>query len=302
MWDLLLDVTVPAIVAGGGAIAIWASLERLYVPVPPNRALVLFGRRARPSEEASGGTGRAPQILVGGGALVAPWNRATAFLSLAPIDVEATVRAVHALDAGSADGWEVTLQVQAKIPAEPRALRSAAENLLGLAEEELKAFVRRAVEGAVPSVLARIRRGDAEPDWERLGAEIQAAVAPELVPAGLVVRSIAVKELRRLGPPARADRPADPRRRTPWTAAEATARREESDLRLNRVEHGLRAIAADLARLLRDEPPRPESPERAARDERVAPRLSDHDSTADGRRPAPERLPWGAEPETEASP
>ncbi|MGB6500449.1 MAG: hypothetical protein WBG19_03475, partial [Thermoplasmata archaeon] len=185
----LPTLAIPLIAGAGVGAAAWAILERCYVPIPPNRALVLFGRRARaPTEGAGPGAGNAlsrePSILIGGGTYVAPWNRATASLSLAPIDVEATVRALHSLEGASAEGWEVALRVQVKIPAEPRALRAAAENLLGLGEEELRTFVRRAVEGAVPPVLARLRVGDGEPDWERLGTEVHAAVAPDLVPTG----------------------------------------------------------------------------------------------------------------------
>ncbi|MGP8077827.1 MAG: hypothetical protein ACLP78_04045, partial [Thermoplasmata archaeon] len=263
----MLDVptlAVPIVAAAGGAAAVWALLERLYVPIPPNKALVLFGRRATPAGDRAGpgaanSFAREPRILIGGGTYIAPWNKATAYLSLAPVDVEATVRALHALDGSSAEGWEVALQAQVKVPAEPRAVRAAAENLLGLGEEEVRAYVRRTIEGAVPTVLARIRSADSEPDWERLGSEIQAAVAPDLVTAGLMVRSVSVKELRRIAAPGRPDRPAEGRRRAVWAPAptEAAGRRDDADSRLARVERGLRVLAADLARLLRDEPGRP---------------------------------------------
>jgi hypothetical protein len=306
----LLNLALPIATAAGGAAAVWIVLERLYVPVPPNQALVLFGRRARPpADGAAFGAGNAlarePRVLIGGGAFVAPWNKATAHLSLAPVDLEATVRALHTLDGGSAEGWEVALQVQVKTPAEPRALRAAAENLLGLSEEEVRAFARRAVEGAVPTVLARIRPADGEPDWERLGSEIQAAVAPDLVTSGLIVRSVAVKELRRILPAGRPERPAEGRRRAIAgpPSGDVAGRREEGDLRLARVERGLRVIAADLARLLRDEPGR--TAEETRWSEVPVSERSDagvHDSIADGRAPGAVRPPWGADPEAGTNP
>ncbi|HTP55393.1 MAG TPA: hypothetical protein VML53_01840 [Thermoplasmata archaeon] len=304
-----LDLILPAVAAGGSAAAAWALLERLYVPIPPNRALVLFGRRARSPAPTAGSDGNAvarePRILIGGGAFLAPWNRAHATLSLAPLDVEATVRALHAMDAGAADGWEVVLQVQVKVPAEARALRAAAENLLGLGDDELRAYVRRSVEGVVPSVLARIPRDGAEPDWDRLGAELQAAIAPDLVTAGLIVRTVAVRELRRIGAAPRPERPGESRRRPGWSPplAGAAGRRDEADLRLARVERGLRVLAADLARLLRDEPVRPLEDVRwleAPTAEPPAP--SPHESIAPGRPPAPTRPDWTASTDAEASP
>jgi hypothetical protein len=302
----LQSLAIPVAVAAGGAAAAWAILEQFYVPIPPNKALVLFGRRARPA--AGGGVdgfARAPRILIGGGAYLAPWNKATAYLSLAPIDLEATVRALHALEGAAAEGWEVGLRAQVKIPAEPRALRAAAENLLGLGEDELRAYVRRTVEAAVPTVLARLRASDGEPDWERLASEIQAAVAPELVTAGLIVRSISITELRRIAPSSRPERPPEVRRRAGWSGpgAEPAVRREEGDERLVRMERGLRELAADLARLLRDEAGRSAAPARwidVPAPERSEERV--HDSIAEGRTPAPARPPWGASPDAEANP
>jgi hypothetical protein len=301
-------LTIPIAAAAGGSIAAWAVLERLYVPIPPNKALVLFGRRARPAPADSAGTNavtREPRILIGGGTYLPPWNKATAYLSLAPIEVETTVRALHAFEGGAAEGWEVALQIQVKIPAEPRALRAAAENVLGLGDEELRGYVRRALEGAVPAVLARLRRADGEPDWDRLGSEIQAAVAPELVPAGLIVRSVSVKELRRIAPGGRPERPPDSRRRAGWSApsVDPVGTRDEPDLRLARVERGLRSIAADLARLLRDEPGRAVEDGRWLDVPAAEPPVPPvHDSIADGRTPAPVRPSWRAPPDAEANP
>lgn len=310
----MLDVPVlalPVAVAAGGLAAAWWILERTYTAVPPNKALVLFGRRSALAARRGDGPGsaaspeREPRILIGGGAYLAPWNRSNAYLSLAPIDVETTVRALRALEGVAAEGWEIGLQVQAKVPAEPRALRAAAENLLGLGDDELRAYVRRTVEGVVPTVLARLRSRDGEPDWERVASEIQAAVAPELVTAGLLVRSVCVRELHRIAPSARPERPVEGRRRAGWApnGPSVPAGRDDSELRLGRVERGLREIAADLARLLRDEPARTSVAEEWPTDP-PADRTdgTTHDSIADGRAPGITRPPWGAASDPEANP
>jgi hypothetical protein len=251
---------------------------------------------------SEGATAREPKVLIGGGTFLAPWNTAAARLSLAPIDVEATVRALRAIDGGSADGWEVALRVQAKIPAEARAVRAAAENLLGLGDDERRAYVRRAVEGSVPPVLARLRPTDGEPDWERLASEIQASVAPDLVTSGLVVRSVAVTELRRIGPAGRTDRTGESRRRptSAGGAPDPAARHAETEPRLARVERGLRGLAADLARLLRDEPERTGDDTRWVGPAAPSAAALVHDSTSDGRAPGTVRPPWPTEPEADA--
>ncbi len=204
--DDLIWLAAEASAAAGGAVALFVTLRsKLFVAVPPNKALVLYGSRSGP---ASSGTGlpsseivvRRPHIVVGGGAYVSPWNRGVAQISLDPLAVDVTVRSVHALEGSHASGWEVRLQLQAKVPAEPAFLAMAAENLLAKSEEDVRSIVRRAVEGVVPAVLARIKPEDGEPEWDRLAAEIQASVAPDLVPWGLVIRTLSVVELRRIAP------------------------------------------------------------------------------------------------------
>jgi hypothetical protein len=253
-----LELAIAGSVVGFGGIASWLLYEIFYVAVPPNKALVLFGRRSRraagSADRRTDERPRAPRILIGGGAILAPWNKAFAYLPLAPIEVEATVRTVHSVEGGSAAGWEVTVAVQAKIPGEAVALRAAAENLIGLSPEELAAYVRRAVEASVPLVLARLGVGEAEPDWEQLGSEMQATVAPELVSSGLTLRSVAVRNLRRIAPGGGSSAPAGRARSVPPSAPAVTGTRDV-DLRLARIERGLSTMGQQVDRWLRERPP-----------------------------------------------
>ncbi len=260
-FTFLEEAAAVGLLAAGAA---WLLRQIFYVPVPPNKALILFGPRARRTTgsrgaDASSLDAPAPRVVIGGGVVLAPWNKAYAYLPLAPIDVEATVRALHSVEGGSGSGWEVTLAVQAKIPAEAGALRAASENLIGLSPAELAAFVRRAVEGSVPLVLARLAVGEVEPDWERLGAEIQVTIGPELIPSGLIVRSVAVRELHRIAQPTVASAGTELRLRPrPARSSSAT---EEVDDRLARVERGLGVIGAQVDRWLGERSEEPSVPE-----------------------------------------
>jgi hypothetical protein len=261
--DLILPIiTSAAAVAAAGAAA-WAIYARFYVPVPPNRALVLFGHRASaPRAEAgrlpttSETEVRRPRIVVGGGVFVAPWNRGVGNLSLDPVVADLTVRSIHALEGSRASGWETRLRVQAKIPTDPALLVTAAENLLGKTEEDLRTILRHAVEGAVPAVLARLRPEQGEPDWERLAAEIQVAVAPDLIALGLVIRALAVTELRRIAPtePTAPMVPPPPARTESRVAESANLGRllASFDVRLARVEQSLGILAGEVLRVTRE--------------------------------------------------
>ena len=264
--DLILSVGAgTAAVAAAGFLA-WAFYARFYVPVPPNRALVLFGHRASASRPEAGrlptaseADVRRPRIVVGGGVFVAPWNRGVGHLSLDPVVVDLTVRSIHALEGSRASGWETRIRLQAKIPADPALLLTAAENLLGKSEEEVRMIVRHAVEGAVPAVLARLSSEQGEPDWERLAAEIQASVAPDLVALGLVVRSLSVTELHRISPiePSAPTTPALPSRAGSLVGDVPRLGPSLShlDARLARAERNLGIVGAEVLRMAREGAP-----------------------------------------------
>lgn len=257
------DVTIllSSAIAASAAAILGAVYARCIVRVPPNRALVLYGRKA-PRFQPDRGLGPSEvavhraRIVVGGRVFLPPWNKGVEQLSLDPVSVDVSVRSLQAGGNGKATGWEILLRVQAKIPAEPAALTAAAENLLHRTEDEVRASVRRSIEGVVPSVLSRLKPDEGAPDWDRLGVEIQAAAASELVVSGLIVQSLSITELRPILPSAgaaNADRPsrgpAPPALPAPAAEASGVGRLES---RLARSERDLRTLGAAVARLYRE--------------------------------------------------
>ncbi len=267
--QLILVGATAASLAAGGAVLAWVLYSRFFIRVPPNRALVLYGgSRPAGSGPAPAGGSRAeilpPRIVVGGRAFVAPWNRSAAYLSLSPVEVELTVRSLHSGSGGSASGWSVDLALQAKVPADGGLLAAAAENLLGRGEEEVRTLIRQTAEGAIPAILARLPPDGAEPDWERLGSEIQAAVAADLVPLGLVVQHLAVKQLTRVsgGPGAGPSGPV----RWPREGAEGASvvglerTAPEFDARVARLERSVGVLGAQVDRIAQEGRPPPDDP------------------------------------------
>ncbi|MFZ0829709.1 MAG: hypothetical protein WCB18_00465 [Thermoplasmata archaeon] len=262
--DLVLPATLLGILAVG-AYASWRFYHHYYQAVPPNRALVLFGGH-RPRDLSSPGTSvdvRPPQIFVGGGIFVPPWRRGSDSLSLSPIDIDArVVVAAAGLDAESP--WEVRLAGQVKIPTEPHMLRTAAENLLGRSEPEIRALVVRTVEAVAPAVILRELSNDPPDPWDRLAAEIQAAVAPELIAMGLEVRTLSVTHLRRLSSQERGElsNPAGAHvsRDLLWASGDLGVRLRGVEVRLDRTERSLGILGAEVMRLGRDSSQFPELP------------------------------------------
>lgn len=256
--DLTILISASGVAALGAGALLWTIYTRCFVRVPPNRALVLYGRQSRrhptePGLAPSDVDVHRPRIIVGGGVFVAPWNKGVGRLSLEPVSVDLSVRSMHALDGSRASGWEVRLQVQVKIPPEPGSLLRAAENLLGKTDEEIRALIGRTVEAAVPAVLSRLRWEEGGPDWDRLGAEIQASVAPDLLAWGFVVRTLSVTELSRILPSetsnARAPvKPVSPLG-SPGEGGALDALHRGLDARLSRAERNLGIVGAAITRL-----------------------------------------------------
>lgn len=261
---------VPAVAAGGvlavGLYASWRFYRRYYQAVPPNRALVLYGgsrshgtSSANPSVDV-----RTPRIIVGGGVFVPPWRRGSDTLSLSPVDAEARVIVGGVVGSAADSPWEVRMAVQVKIPSEPRMLSAAAENLLGRTEAEIRVLVIRTVEAVAPAVVLRELSHDPGTGWDRLAAEIQAAVAPELVAVGLEVWSLSVTSLRRLSTQERADAAAPGSaqlsRELLWASGDLGVRLRGTEVRLERTERSLGLLGAEVMKLGKDSSQFPELP------------------------------------------
>lgn len=293
---------VPAIGAAGvlavGLYGSWRFYRRYYQAVPPNRALVLYGgSRSHPTSAGNSSVDvRAPRIVVGGGVFVPPWRRGSDTLSLSPVDAEARI-IVASANADSADApWEVRMAVQVKIPTDPRMLSAAAENLLGRTEPEIRVLVIRTVEAVAPAVVLRELAHDPGCSWDRLAAEIQAAVAPELVPLGLEVRTLSVTQLRRLSTQERSEAAASGMsRELLWASGDLGVRLRGTEVRLERTERSLGLLGAEVMRLGKDGSKFPELPalqpyhstedERSSRPSTRRSRGASGDGTGDGSRP-----------------
>jgi flotillin len=202
---LALEVVVAGVVGGIIAVllVIWVLYLRYFVIVPPNKAIVIFGRGI---SGVLGGGGGGPgeggshagnlKIVVGGGVFVPPWTSSYGFLPLGVLDVDFVVRSVATLDASSGPRLDIAVAAQVKIPADQAPLRTAAENLLGKSEDELKAIARSIVEGHVRGVIAQLHPDVIDRDREKCASEIQVLVATDLVALGIVVKSLVIKETR----------------------------------------------------------------------------------------------------------
>jgi hypothetical protein len=186
---------------------------------------------------------------------LAPWNKGFAYLPLSNITVDATVRSWTTPERKSRSGWEIRLGAQVQIPRDPEALRTAAANLLDRSEDEIRAIVRHALEGAVPAILARDPPETFEHDLDRLAAEIQVSTGADLVNFGLTIRTLTIQGLRPIvGSELNSAETSPGLVRWPDAypaPAEVVARLHQTELRLEQIERTLGVVDAQIVHLAR---------------------------------------------------
>ena len=154
--------------------AIYASR---YKRVPPNQALVVYGRRSRPGVAREGFI-----VLLGGGKFIVPIVETFALLSLTPFVVEVKIE-----DAG---GTGCELLATAKLTREPEGLRRAAQNLLDKPIEEVRAVAATLLEGRARGLLSR-RLSPWDPEF---GEKLEASTRPDYEKIGLeIVGNVVVR-------------------------------------------------------------------------------------------------------------
>jgi flotillin len=246
-------------------LALWVLYLKCFIIVPPNRALIVFGKgapRRQVAPPADGGfpgfpgSSGAPapvhraglRIEVGGGVFVPPWSKDYAFLPLGVIDIDCGFRAVATADPHT-PRVDAMVSAQVKVPADPEGLNTAAENLLGKSEEELKSMARSVVEGYVRGEFGRRTMAEIDHEREKIAAELQVLTGTDLVSIGLVVKSLVIKAV--------AQTPRAPGEDIPAAAAARSAdveglvwqmssRVRKLEARLDALEHGAVLVGKEL--------------------------------------------------------
>lgn len=190
-------------------IVIWVLYLKYFVIVPPNRAIVVFGRGAPAQSAVPTGQGTPGQnstvrrsgalrIEVGGGVFVPPWTKSFQFLPLSVLDIDMEIKDVVTEDheVGRVD---VRVAAEVKISGDPEHLQAAAESLLGKTEDELKAIALSIVEGYVRGEFAKRTMLEIDHGREQVAAEIQVLAGTDLVSIGMVVKSLVVKGIQPAG-------------------------------------------------------------------------------------------------------
>lgn len=162
-----------------------------YHKVPPNEALVIFGRKyADPESPAGPKVGF--KIVSGGAAFVIPFLETCERLSLDAFQVDLTVNKVP-----SKEGVRVTVQSVAslKIGSDFGLLKAAVQRFLDLDLNGIKKFSQEILEGCLRGVVATMTVEGLVQDRTRFGQEVQEQVKGDLVTLGLELDNFTIKDI-----------------------------------------------------------------------------------------------------------
>jgi flotillin len=178
---------VVAIIAG---LAIYA---RRYVRVPPNMAMVVFGRKEP--------DGKGYVIIRGGGKFVIPIFEDYAFLPLNIRNMIIDLANVILDIKGDRSKIHLIGVAQVKIASDIEGLETASQCLLHKTDEQINEIARTTIEGHTRDYCSTSKFETIDVDRNDFAHKIQALVDGDLKKMGMTILSFVVKDIEKEGKP-----------------------------------------------------------------------------------------------------
>ena len=180
-------VVVVAVLLLLGIIIIIGIYASRYKKVPPDQAMVVYGR--------SGKKGRAYDIVTGGGKFIVPIFEAYAFM---PLDVRTLeIIVTDIVTDVNVSGAKINIKAvtQIKISSQDSLLRVAAEQLLHKTDPEINEIAQKTLEGHVRGICATMTIEDINSDRDKVSQQVQNQAAKDLRNMGIEIKSFVIKEI-----------------------------------------------------------------------------------------------------------
>jgi uncharacterized membrane protein YqiK len=191
MVDTFCFVTVVVLLVAGLSQALIFALR--YKKVPPDRAMVVYGRRMPSRVNTS------YSFLSGGGKFLVP-------IIEDMMEIDVGVKALsRELDNVKTDpqrgGSKVRIDMIClyKVSTEPSALRVGVEHLMGKSQEDIKRMVEVCIEGAVRTIAYGMSVRDIDLSREDLANKVQTHEGQNLLNMGIEIRALAIVDVKEKG-------------------------------------------------------------------------------------------------------
>lgn len=186
--------------------ALWMAITRLYRRVPPNKALIIYGRGRTVADATGRITSVGFRIVSGGGAFVRPFFEETAWLSLEIMTIPVTGDEVK-----TTTGVPIYLDwvAQVKIGGDVASVATAAQVFLGQPEEVIIEKARQTLSGNMREVISGLTVEEVHRERDKFIGKVQQIIADEMSLMGLKLVSLTIQDIydRPKDRPSRPDEP-----------------------------------------------------------------------------------------------
>jgi flotillin len=169
-----------------GILSMFAIYASRYKKVPPDKAMVVYGRKR-------GGKGY--EIISGGGKFIWPIVEAYEFLPLDVRTLDISVNDIVTDVEISGAKMNIKSVTQIKISSHPATLKTGAEHLLHKSDREINEIAMKTLEGHVRGVCATMTIEAINSDRDTISGKIANMAAKDLMNMGIEIRSFTIKEI-----------------------------------------------------------------------------------------------------------
>jgi flotillin len=159
-----------------------------YKKVPPNKAMVVYGRRAGPG-------GKGYRIYSGGGKFIMPVVEGDEYLSLNALPINLEYKNLEIDPKKSKARVNLKVSVVVKIASDPASLDTAAEQLMGKSEDEIAKMATDIIDAHVKGIIIISDPNKIKIDRDAVAERIQNMAAKDLRNLGIEVRTIVINDI-----------------------------------------------------------------------------------------------------------
>ena len=185
----ILDVIVALVLVVTAFVAILVLLSRRYKKVPPDKAMVVYGKRQR------GKAGRGYQVITGGAKFIIPILEAYEFIPLDVRTLDVVVNEIVTDVKESGARVNIKAVAQVKVSSDTATLDTAAEHLLHKTDVQIDEIALKTLEGHVRGICATLSIEQINSDRDRVATQVQGLAANDLKNIGIEIRSFVIKEI-----------------------------------------------------------------------------------------------------------
>jgi flotillin len=182
--EVAIAIFILVLIVVFGSLGLYA---KRYKRVPPNRAMVVFGKKQK------GNKGYV--ILKGGGKFILPIFQDYAFLPLDVRTLEINVQEIVTDVQKSGAKVNIKAVTQIKIASDEASLDTAAEHLLHKDDREINEIATKTLEGHVRGICATMTIEAINSDRDEVSRNVQSQADKDLKNMGIEIRSFVIKEV-----------------------------------------------------------------------------------------------------------